>query len=175
MAARAVPVCTNSKASMDHSNRHEKLLILCHWCRGMGTTLHVNGDCPGLSAMEVGVLSARYPSLPGRFRVLTVSSLFSVVPHFSIQNLSRLNLRVSRVNLSNHFFNFFVVRASWVDVNVFLSFPPDENHLRTYVKSIDMGSGSNLGSESVLILWKHLRYNFIFCDCISWAMRMRRV
>lgn len=35
----------NAKAPMDHSNRHEKLLILCHWCRGMDTTLHDNGDC----------------------------------------------------------------------------------------------------------------------------------
>ena len=55
-------------------------------------------DKLGLSAMEVGMLSASY--LPGRFRALTVSSLFSVVPHFSSQDLSRLYLKINRVNLS---------------------------------------------------------------------------
>jgi hypothetical protein len=53
----------------------------------------------GLSAMEVGMLPTSY--LPGRFCALTVSSLFYVVAHFSTQNLSRLYLRMNRVNLSD--------------------------------------------------------------------------
>ena len=63
----------------------------------------------GLSAMEVGMLSASY--LPGRFWTFTVFSLFSVVRHFSTQILSRLYLSMNRVNLSNYFSNFFIVRG----------------------------------------------------------------
>ena len=63
----------------------------------------------GLSAMEVGMLSASY--LPGRFRAFSVSSLFSVVPNFSTQILSRLYLSMNAVNLSIFFPYFFVVRG----------------------------------------------------------------